>query len=67
VAHRLQPVHAGHEDVEKQEVELAGLEQCKSLVAVAGDGDVMTGPLQKQPDGDLHGRVVIHDQDVGHV
>jgi hypothetical protein len=33
--------------------------------SAAGDCDVMTGPLQNQPDRDLHGRVVIHDQDVG--
>src|SRR5206468_11674655 len=39
----------------------------ESLAAIAGEGDVMTGPLQKQPDRDLHGRVVIHDQDVGHL
>ncbi len=43
VTHRLQPVHAGHEDIEKQQVEPAGLEQRKPLAAIAGDGDVMTG------------------------
>jgi hypothetical protein len=37
-----------------------------SSAAVAGDGHVMTSPFQ-QPDGDLQGRIVIHDQDVGHV
>jgi len=36
-------------------------------VAIAGDHHVMAGPLQEQPDRDLHGRIVIHDQDVGHV
>lgn len=35
--------------------------------AIAGDCDVMTCSLREQPDRDLHGRVVIHDQDVGHV
>jgi hypothetical protein len=28
---------------------------------------VMTSPLQEQPNRHLHGRIVIHDQDVGHV
>ena len=67
VAHRLEPVHAGHENVEEQQVELARLEQSERLVAVAGHCDVMTGPLQKQPDRELYGRIVIHDQDVGQI
>ncbi|TCU62356.1 hypothetical protein EDE08_12452 [Bradyrhizobium sp. R2.2-H] len=37
-----------------------------SSAAIAGDSQVMTSPFQ-QPDGGLQGRIVIHDQDVGHV
>jgi hypothetical protein len=37
-----------------------------SSAAIAGDSHVMTSPFQ-QPDGDLQARIVIHDQDVGHV
>jgi hypothetical protein len=66
VAHGLQPVHSGHEDIEEQQIELTGFEQRERLVAVAGRRHLMPGPFQHQPDRDLHGRVVIHDQDVRH-
>lgn len=38
-----------------------------SSVAIAGGRHVMTSPFQQQPDGDLYGRIVPHDQDAGHV
>ena len=60
--HRLEPIHARHEDVEKQQVEIAGLEQGDALLSVAGGDHAMAGPLQQKADGGLHRCIVIHDQ-----
>jgi hypothetical protein len=62
--HRLQPIHSRHEDIENQQVEISGFEHRKPLAAVAGDDNGVTGPLQHDPAGRLHGKVVVQDQDV---
>ena len=60
--HRLESIHARHENVEKQQVEIAGLEQGDALSSVAGGDHAVAGPLQQKADGGLDRRVVIHDQ-----
>ena len=61
--HRLKPVHARHEDVEEQQVESSDFELIDPLPAAAGDDDLVSGPLQQEPDGNLNGLVIVHDQD----
>ena len=60
--HRLEPIHARHENVEKQQVEIAGLEQGDALSSVAGGDHAVAGPLQQKADGGLDRCIVIHDQ-----
>jgi hypothetical protein len=62
--HGFQPVHARHEDIEEQEVELPGLEQRQPLAAIAGNVNAVTCPFQQNPDGRLHGDIIIDDQDL---
>jgi hypothetical protein len=45
--HRFQPVHARHEDIEKQEVELGGLEDREAVAAVTGGDNAVPGPFQQ--------------------
>jgi hypothetical protein len=61
--HRFQPVHSRHEDIEKQQVEIAGFEYRKPFTAIAGDDDIVAGPFQQDSDGRLDGTVIVHDQD----
>jgi hypothetical protein len=61
--HRFQPVHSRHEDIEKQQIEISGLEQCEPLAAIAGGNNAVAGPFQQQPDGRLDSAVIVHDQD----
>ncbi len=60
--HGLEPVHARHEDVEEQEIEIAGLAQREPLASVAGGDHAMAGAFQQQAHGSLNGSIVIHDQ-----
>ena len=64
--HGFQPVHSRHEDVEKQQVEIAGFEDRKPVAAVAGDDDAVAGPFQQHLDGCLDRDVVVDDQDLCH-
>jgi hypothetical protein len=66
VAHGLQPIHARHEDIQAQEIEIAGFELGKSLAAIAGDVDTMASPFQQEPNCQLNGWIVIHYQNLGH-
>ena len=61
-----QPVHSRHEDIEKQQVEIAGFEGRQPLTAVAGGDHAVAGPFQQNPDGGLDGAIVVHDQDLRH-
>lgn len=45
--HRLKPVHAGHENIEKQQIEIAALQLIEAAAAVAGGDHLMAGPLQQ--------------------
>ena len=60
--HGLESIHSRHEDIEKQQIEIAGLAQGKSLAAVAGRDHDVAGAFQQQADGHLNRHVVIHDQ-----
>jgi hypothetical protein len=60
--HRFQPVHARHEDIEKQQVEIAGLEYRKSVAAIIGNDNTVPGPFQQQPDGRLNRAVIVNNQ-----
>jgi hypothetical protein len=64
--HRFQPVHSRHEDIEKQQVEISGLERRQPFAAIAGDGNTVAGPFQQDPEGCLDGIVVVDDQDFCH-
>lgn len=52
--HGLEPVHARHEDIEEQQVEILALELIQSAAAVIGGKDLMPGALQQQADDGLH-------------
>ena len=65
--HGLEPVHSRHEDVEKQQIEIAGLEYREPLAAIAGGDDAVAGAFQQQPDGRLHRIVIVDDQDLRQV
>lgn len=60
--HRLEPVHAGHENIEEQQVEVAAKQLIEAAAAVAGGDHLMADPLQQQPHGGLNRRVVINDE-----
>ena len=60
--HGLEPVHSRHEDVEKQQVEIAGFEQREPFAAVAGGDHAVACAFEQQADGGLNRRIVIHDQ-----
>jgi hypothetical protein len=62
--HGFQPVHSGHEDIEEQEIEIPGFEQRKAPAAVAGGVNAVTCPFQQNPDGRLHGNIIVDDQDL---
>src|SRR6266568_3360092 len=66
VAHGLQPIHARHEDIQAQEIEIAGFELCKSFAAIAGDVNTMASPFQQEPNCQLNGRIIVHYQNLGH-
>jgi hypothetical protein len=66
VAHGLQPIHARHEDIQAQEIEIAGFELGKSLAAIAGDVNTMASPFQQQPNCQLNGCIIVHYQNLGH-
>jgi hypothetical protein len=66
VAHGLQPIHARHEDIQAQEIEIAGFELGKSLAAVGGDVNTMASPFQQEPNCQLNGWVIVHYQNLGH-
>ena len=61
--HGLEPVHARHEDIEEQQVEILALELIQSAAAVIGGKDLMPGALQQQADDGLHRGIVVDDQD----
>jgi hypothetical protein len=60
--HRFQPVHARHENIEQQQIEIAGLEDRQRLASIAGDDDAVPGPFQQKPDRRLDGDVIVDDQ-----
>ena len=60
--HRFQPVHSRHEDIEKQQIEFSGFEDCQPFAAIAGDGNAVAGSFEQKFDGGLDGAVVIHNQ-----
>ena len=60
--HGLEPVHSRHEDIEKQQVEIAGFELREALAAVAGGDHAMASAFEQQANGGLDRRIVIHDQ-----
>ena len=62
--HGFQAVHSRHEDIEKQQIEISGLENRQPFAAIAGDDDAVAGPFQQKPDGRLHCTIVVHDQDL---
>jgi hypothetical protein len=66
VAHGLQPIHARHEDIKAQQIEVAVFELGQSLAAVAGDVDTMAGALQQKPNCQLNGWIIINYQNFGH-
>src|SRR5437016_397007 len=66
VAHGLQPIHARHEDIQAQEIEIAGFELGKPFAAVAGDVDTVASPFQQEPICQLDGWIIVHYQNLGH-
>jgi hypothetical protein len=66
VAHSLQPIHARHEDIQAQQVEIARFELGKSLAAIAGDVNTMASAFQQESNCQLNGWIVIHYQNLGH-
>ncbi len=64
--HGFDAVHARHENIEKQQIEVAGLEHRQPLAAVVGHYRAMTGALEQKPDSRLDRSVVVHDQDFSH-
>ena len=60
--HGLEPIHARHENVEQQQVEIAGFELGDALSSVCRRDHAVVGPLQQEPDSGLNSRIVIYDQ-----
>lgn len=60
--HGLKPVHAGHENIEKQQVKIAAFELIQRAPPVAGGDNPMPGPFQQQPDGGLDRSVIVGDE-----
>ena len=66
VAHGLQPIHAWHEDIEAQQIEVAVFELGQPFAAIAGDVDTMASALQQKPNCQLDGWIIVHYQNFGH-
>ena len=66
MTHGLQPIHAGHEDVEAQQIEVAVFELGQSLAAIAGDVDTMASTFQQKPNCQLNSWIVVNYQYFGH-
>ena len=66
VAHGLQTIHARHEDIQAQQIELASLELGDPLAAVAGDVNAVARPFQHKPNCQLNGRIIVHYHNSGH-
>ena len=63
----LVPVHAGHHDVEKDEIRLLVLEDFEGLCSVGRLDDLVAIPGESGPQGLDIGRVIVDDEDLGHV
>ena len=66
VAHGLQPIHARHEDIQAQQIEVAVFELGQSLAAIAGDIDAMPSAFQQEPNCQLNSWIIVHYQNFGH-
>lgn len=66
VAHGLKPIHAGHEDIQTQQIEVAVFELGQSLEAIAGDVNTMASAFQQKPNCQLNGWIIINYQNLGH-
>src|SRR5262249_15460083 len=62
----LEPVHAGHEDVDDDDVELAGLHRRDSAASIGGENDVETLMVQHHLDCGTHGLIVVDYENPGH-
>src|ERR1035437_151576 len=64
--HRFQAIHARHEDIEKQQIEVSGFEYRQPFAAIAGADNAVACPLEQKSYGRLDGAVIVHDQNFRH-
>jgi len=61
-SHGLKSIHSRHEDIQENQIEIAGLAQLHAFSSIVGGDYAMPGALEEQADGHLDRRIVIHNQ-----
>src|SRR5580704_10654890 len=66
LAQRFESVHAGHEDVDHQEVDTSRCEHRNAGAAIGGDRYLMSVPLEHKPDRRPHRLIAVDHENACH-